>query len=56
MRCFNSILELSVILDCSDTTKRTYSEYTGDVFAAGVDDIRGQDRTDRKLFIPRWQE
>lgn len=36
--------------------KRTYSEYTGDVLAAGVDDIRGQDRTDGKLLIPKHRE
>lgn len=27
------------------SAEKTYSEYTGDVFATGVDDIRGQDRT-----------
>lgn len=36
--------------------KRTHSEYTGDIFATGVDDIRGQYRTDRKLFIPGKQK
>lgn len=35
---------------CSVTSlskqRETYSEYTRDVFAAGMDDVRGQDRTD----------
>lgn len=29
-----------------------HPENAGDVFAAGVDDIRGQDRTDGELFVP----
>jgi len=32
--------------DHFETTEETYSEDTRDVFAAGVDDIRGQDGSD----------